>query len=58
MLAYTNIRKKYKTLFKENKELENPTYQDVLTMDLIYLDEINDIIDDIKKYLENIINQL
>jgi hypothetical protein len=52
MLAYINLRKKYKGHFKENnKELENPTSEDVLAMDNISLEEIDEVIVDRKKIL-------
>jgi hypothetical protein len=52
MLAYINLRKKYKTHFKENnQELENPSSEDVLTMDNISLEEIDEVIVDRKKIL-------
>lgn len=52
ILAYLNLRKKYKTLFKENnQELEKPSSEDVLAMDNITLDEIDEIIIDRKKIL-------
>jgi hypothetical protein len=51
-MAYRDLRKKYKDFFKENnKELENPSSEDVLNMDLISLDEVNETIDDRKKIL-------
>ena len=52
MLAYINLRKKYKTHFKENnQELENPSSEDVLTMDNISLEEIDEVIVDRKMIL-------
>jgi hypothetical protein len=52
MLAYINLRKKYKAHFKENnKELENPSSEDVLAMDNISLEEIDEVIVDRKKIL-------
>lgn len=52
MKAYLDLRKKYKTVFQENNsELENPTVDDVLSMDSISLDEVDQTINDRKKTL-------
>jgi hypothetical protein len=51
-MIYDKFRKKYKEVFKENrKELENPNYLDVVTMDSLSLDEINETIKDRKNIL-------
>ena len=43
--AFMDLRKKYKSLFKENnQELINPTSKDIQTMDLMSLDEVKEII--------------
>jgi hypothetical protein len=50
--AYLALRKKYKPVFDENnKELENPTQKDILSMDSLSLDEVQETIDDRKKSL-------
>jgi hypothetical protein len=52
MLAYLNLRKKYKSHFKENsQELENPSSEDVLSMDNISLEEIEEVLVDRKRIL-------
>lgn len=52
LYAYINLRKKYKDVFNENnKELENPSQKDVLSMDSLSLDEVKETIDDRKKSL-------
>lgn len=50
--AYLTLRKKYQVLFKENNsELENPSADDVISMDSISLNEVKETIDDSKKTL-------
>lgn len=50
--AYLTLRKKYQVLFKENNsELENPSADDVISMDSISLNEVKETIDDSKQTL-------
>lgn len=52
--AYLDLRKKYKPVFDQNNcELENPSTEDVLSMDSISLDEVKETIQDRKKTLFN-----
>jgi len=60
--AYLFLRKKYKDIFNENnKSLEDPSANDVFTMDSMSLEEVDEIIDDrkinlIRKYYSSIID--
>ena len=50
--AYMDLRKKYKSLFKQNNnELEQPSSRDVQDMDLISLDEIKEIVNESDRLL-------
>lgn len=50
--AYLVLRKKYKDIFNENnKSLEDPSANDVFTMDSMSLEEVDEIIDDRKRNL-------
>lgn len=54
LLAYLVLRKKYKNIFRENnRQLENPTIEDVYIMDSLSLDEINDTVVDRKNSVFN-----
>lgn len=53
MNCYLNLRKKYKIFRINNQDLINPSAKDVLSMDSLTFDEVDEMIDDSRKILNN-----
>jgi len=53
MNSYLNLRKKYKLFRLNNQDLINPSAKDVLSMDSLTFDEVDEMIGDSHRILNN-----
>lgn len=53
MNSYLNLRKKYKLFRLNNQDLINPSAKDVLSMDSLTFDEVDEMVEDSHRILNN-----